>query len=106
MNGSVDFDVKYLSKHLSSSITTIDNEIRASRVRARITRKIQINAPQLPRVCISHHGSQTEPLLLHLKRTISRDGSVDVPRAHRVDTTAPFRPLNRQALGQVNAAGL
>lgn len=83
------------STGLPASITPVDNNIRTCRVGAGVTRQIEIDALQLPRIRVPSHRRQRVPLLLHFRRTVAADGRVDVAWADYVDPSKA-RPLDRQ----------
>lgn len=87
------FDNPYTQ--LPASITPVDNNIRTGRVRAGVTRQIQIDTLQLAGIRVPSHRRQRVPPLLHLKRTVAADGRVDVAWADYVDPSKA-RPLDGQ----------
>lgn len=91
---------------LPGRVPTIDNKICTCRVRAGVTRQVQVDALELPGVRISPQRRQTEPLLLHLERTVAGDGRVNVSRRHRVDPASPLGPFHRQRLRKMDLQGI
>jgi hypothetical protein len=91
--------------HLSACITTINDDIAASSVRARVASEVDIGALQLFGVGVTAHGDHGLPQVLDLLVNEIGETSVNVAGGDAVDA-GKVSPLVGQRFRQVDAARL
>lgn len=92
----------YLSVCLPAGVPAINDEVRARCVGAGIRAQVQVDALQLPGICVTLHRRQVKPGLLHRNRAVPGDCCVDVSWRDAVAASAPLGPFYRHRLGQVD----
>lgn len=91
--------------HLSASISTVNDKVRASSVGAGIRQEVHIRSLELLGIAVAAHGDHAPPELLGLSIDKVRQTGVDVSRGDAVDA-GKVAPLVGERSRHVDAAGL
>lgn len=92
-------------RHLSASVSTVNDKVRASGVSASIRQEVDIRSLELLGIAVAAHGNHAPPELLGLGVDEVGQASVDVAGGDAVDA-GKVAPLVGERLRHVDAAGL